>query len=223
MRIYLRRGMTSDWTPWSSKHLTGKQLDVYIRTRTIAREKRLFLQTASKGKSRKKERGRERDNFSAEHRHYATIQVLNACNLFRAATARVSCTLADRARLTRKEITPAIPPRTIYLRTIYLCRRLDVTACCSRNRQQLVAPRVPEREAKPSRDSLTRSAECNRVLHGFVPSGPCRRKGLQVRGYRTSGGNTLVHAPLAHPSFICHHRCQTLPCPVDDGQLGHCQ
>lgn len=78
------------------------------------------------------------------------------------------------------------------------------------------------RTAKPSTDSLTRSAECNRVLHGFVPSGSCRRKGLQVRGYRTSGGNTLVHASLARRSFICH-RWQT-PLPrLDDGQRGHCQ
>lgn len=125
MRIYLRRWMTSATDP--GRHLTGKQLDTYVADR--ARKTRLFLQTFSEGKSceRKKEMKRERDNFSAEHRHYATIQVLNACNLFRAATARVSCTLADRARApnakrnppaTRARVcTPAIPPRTIYSRS----------------------------------------------------------------------------------------------------------
>ena len=69
MRIYLRRWMTSAGT-WQAldRH---KRLDTYVADR--ARKTRLFLQTFNEGKSRKKERGRERDNFSAEHRHYATI------------------------------------------------------------------------------------------------------------------------------------------------------
>lgn len=45
---------------------------------------------------RERERTREKEIILALARNYATIQVLNAYNLFRVATARVSCAHTDR-------------------------------------------------------------------------------------------------------------------------------
>lgn len=129
----------------------------------------MFLQTSNRRKSRKKERN-GKEIILASTRHYAMIQVLNAYNLFRTATARVSCTPRG-SRRKRKEfannaialtftsahagsLTPVIPCRVIYSRSSIRirCRALfakPAVACRS----------TRSRTAKPSRDSLTRSRE----------------------------------------------------------------
>ncbi|KAK1118721.1 hypothetical protein K0M31_014724 [Melipona bicolor] len=120
--------------PWQALD-RREQLDTYVRTyvraRLIAQEKRVCF---CKGPARERGKEGERDNFSAEYRHYATIRALNACNLFRAATARVSCARGrsrPRSRLER------------FIRVALL--RIRRRGLYARNRQQLVAPRVPQR------------------------------------------------------------------------------
>lgn len=86
-RIYYvgRSGMTS--APSGSRALDGSSIYPVARARNVC-----FCQRPP----RERERTREKEIILALARNYATIQVLNAYNLFRVATARVSCAHTDR-------------------------------------------------------------------------------------------------------------------------------